>query len=127
MYGFRAVPIDGDDSAYVRHRSTSASIPMMHLSANTLLTDARRRIDSSTLRPMTGSITLSSRLPAAPPNATAASLPMTWAHTWQTASGTTGLTLPGMIDDPGWRSGMWISARPQRGPLPIQRRSLAHL
>ena len=50
---------------------------------------------------MTGSITLSSRLPAAPPNATAASLPMTCATTWQTASGITGFTLPGMIDEPG--------------------------
>ena len=36
---------------------------------------------------MTGSMTLSSRLPAAPPKATAASLPMTWATTWETASG----------------------------------------
>ena len=76
---------------------------------------------------MTGSITLSSRLPAAPPNATAASLPITWATTCDTASGTTGFTFPGMIDDPGCRSGMRISASPVRGPLPSQRRSVAHL
>ena len=63
-----------------------------------------------------GSITLSSKLPAAPPKATAASLPMTWATTWETASGMTGLTLPGMIDDPGCRSGRRISASPDRGP-----------
>ena len=99
----------------------------MHLSANTRLTAASSRIDSSRLRAITGSITLSSKLPAAPPKATAASLPMTWATTWETASGMTGLTLPGMIDEPGCRSGMRISARPVRGPLPIQRRSLAHL
>jgi len=69
--------------------------------------------------------TFSSRVPWDPPKATAASLPMTWAATWVTASGMTGLTLPGMIDEPGWRSGMRISARPVRGPEPIQRRSLA--
>ncbi len=72
---------------------------------------------------MTGSITFSSKLPAAPPNATAASLPTTWATTWQTASGTTGLTLPGMIDEPGCKSGRWISESPQRGPEDIQRKS----
>ena len=50
---------------------------------------------------------------------------MTCAATWVTASGITGFTLPGMIDDPGWRSGMKISDNPARGPLPIHRRSLA--
>ena len=40
-----------------------------------------------------------------PPNAMAASLPMTWAHTMHSASASTGFTLPGMIDDPGCRSG----------------------
>lgn len=42
-----------------------------------------------------------------------------------TASGMTGFTLPGMIDEPGWRSGRLISASPVRGPDAIQRRSLA--
>ena len=36
----------------------------------------------------------------------------------------TGLTLPGMIDEPGCRSGRLISPSPVRGPEPIQRRSL---
>ena len=36
----------------------------------------------------------------------------------------TGLTLPGMIEEPGCRSGMAISPRPVLGPEPIQRRSL---
>ena len=76
------------------------------------------------MRPITGSITLSSKLPAAPPNATAASLPMTCAQTWLTASQMTGLTLPGMIDEPGCRSGIEISASPARGPEFISRRSL---
>src|SRR5690625_6998565 len=36
----------------------------------------------------------------------------------------TGLTLPGMIEEPGCRSGIAISPRPVLGPEPIQRRSL---
>ena len=40
------------------------------------------------------------------------------------ASQMTGLTLPGMIEEPGCRSGMAISPRPVLGPEPIQRRSL---
>ena len=50
---------------------------------------------------------------------------MTWAATWTVASGSTGFTLPGMIELPGCRSGRKISPRPVRGPEPIQRRSLA--
>ena len=53
-----------------------------------------------------------------------ASLPMTCAQTMSVASGRTGLTLPGMMLDPGCRSGRLISPRPVRGPDPIQRRSL---
>ncbi len=73
---------------------------------------------------MTGICTLSSKLPDAPAHAIVASLPTTWAHTISVASGRTGLTLPGMMLDPGWRSGRWISARPVVGPDDIQRRSL---
>ncbi len=40
------------------------------------------------------------------------------------ASGTTGLTFPGMIDEPGCRSGMCSSPSPVLGPEPIHRRSL---
>ena len=36
----------------------------------------------------------------------------------------TGLTLPGMIEEPFWSSGSRISARPARGPEPISARSL---
>ena len=61
------------------------------------------------------------------PTATAASLPITCAATCVTASGITGLTLPGMIELPGCRSGSWISPRPVSGPEPIHRMSLAIL
>jgi len=43
-----------------------------------------------------------------------ASLPTTCAATIRTDSGITGLTLPGMIELPGWRLGMVISPMPQR-------------
>ena len=76
------------------------------------------------MRPITGIITFSSKFPAAPPNATAASFPITCVHTWQTASQMTGFTLPGMIEEPGCRSGIRISPSPACGPDPIQRRSL---
>ena len=73
---------------------------------------------------MTGICTLSSKAPLAPAHAIVASLPTTRAATIKVASGITGFTLPGMIDEPGWRSGMAISPRPVFGPEPIQRRSL---
>ena len=49
---------------------------------------------------------------------------MTCATTWQTASHRTGFTLPGMIDEPGCRSGRNSSVSPVRGPEPIHRMSL---
>ena len=74
-------------------------------SASSRLTLASSRIDSSTLRAISGSVTFSSKLPVVPAKVTAASLPMTWAATWTVASGITGFTLPGMIELPGCRSG----------------------
>ena len=41
------------------------------------------------------------------------------------ASAWVGLTLPGMIEEPGSFSGRLISAMPERGPEPSRRRSLA--
>jgi len=69
----------------------------------------------------------SSKLPSAPPMLTATSEAMTWMATISMASAWVGLTLPGMIDDPGSFSGNSSSPRPVRGPDPSQRRSLAIL
>src|SRR5258707_2755325 len=101
MNGFRAVTIAGEDSASRRSRAGSAVIPLTQWSASTRDADDSRLIEDRTFWAITGIITFSSRLPAAPAKATAASFPMTWAQTWPTASQITGLTLPGMIDDPG--------------------------
>ena len=50
---------------------------------------------------MTGIITFNSSWPESAAASIVASHPITWKHTWLTISGTEGLTLPGMIDDPG--------------------------
>ena len=54
-----------------------------------------------------------------------ASLPMTWTATMVSASHWVGLTLPGMMEEPGSFSGMKISPSPHRGPEASQRTSLA--
>src|SRR5205085_6063231 len=54
-------------------------------------------------------------------------LPNTWQQTMVIASHWVGLTLPGMIEEPGSFSGRINSPRPERGPDPIRRTSLAIL
>ena len=83
------------------------------------------RIDSKRLRAIIGTRTFSSKFPWVPATVMAVSFPITWAATCSTTSGITGLTLPGMIDEPFWSSGSWSSTRPVRGPEPISTRSLA--
>lgn len=63
--------------------------------------------------------------PLAPPMLMATSLPITWAQSMVRASLWVGLTLPGMMEDPGSFSGMSSSPSPLRGPLASQRTSLA--
>src|ERR1700731_644478 len=74
---------------------------------------------------MIGRIALSSKFPWLPANATALSSPITWMQTITIASCWVGLTLPGMIDEPGSFSGKRSSPKPQRGPEASQRMSLA--
>ena len=74
---------------------------------------------------MTGMKAFSSRLPIEHAIVTAWSLAMTTMAACETASGMTGLTLPGMIEDPACRSGRWISPRPPSGPEDRSRRSVA--
>ena len=57
----------------------------------------------------------------------AAWLPNTCTQTMVSASHWVGLTLPGMIDEPGSFSGSASSPRPERGPEPSRRMSLAIL
>ena len=64
-------------------------------------------------------------MPWLPAKATAWSLPNTCTATIVSASHWVGLTLPGMIDEPGSFSGRISSPMPARGPLAYQRTSLA--
>src|SRR5690625_2229857 len=124
MILFNGVTIDGEAPARNAARSLLASKPSIILSAITREELANRRIDSSRFEAMTGIPTLSSNAPLVEDSETVVSFPITWAQTIETASTMTGLTLPGMIDEPGCRSGMYSSPRPVFGPEPIQRKSL---
>ena len=73
---------------------------------------------------MIGSKALSCSCPASAAKLTVTSLPITSNATWLTTSGITGLTLPGMIDEPACIGGRLISPRPARGPEDSSRRSL---
>ena len=73
---------------------------------------------------MTGSITFSSNWPASAAKLTVVSLPITLKQTWLVTSGMTGLTLPGMMEEPGAIGGRFTSCRPQRGPEAMRRKSL---
>ena len=96
----------------------------MVLSASSVLEVESNRMDSKSELPITGIATFSSKFPVDPAQATVWSFPITLAQTISTASGITGLTLPGIIEDPGCKSGMESSPSPAFGPDPIHRRSL---
>src|ERR1700729_346259 len=90
-----------------------------------LLASARIVAEGKKLLMMTGRIALSSKLPCEPAKAMALSSESTWMQTMTMASHWVGLTLPGMIDDPGSLAGSTSSLMPQRGPEASQRMSLA--
>ena len=69
--------------------------------------------------------TFSWKLPWLAAMETAVSLPMTCTATMVRASHWVGLTLPGIMEEPGSLAGMVISPRPRRGPEASQRTSLA--
>src|SRR5713226_6895978 len=108
-----------------RHRSGLALRPSTQRTAKFSAARARSATDCRRLCAMTGSMTSNSKLPAWPDTMMAVSFPMTWTATIITDSAMTGLTLPGMMEEPGWVSGRRISPRPQRGPDPSHRMSLA--
>src|SRR3954463_7263840 len=76
------------------------------------------------LQPMIGSNAFSCNWPASDAIVTFTSLPITSKATWFITSGITGLTLPGMIDEPACLGGNLMSPKPACGPLDSRRRSL---
>ena len=106
-------------------RVSFATMPFTQFLLNEREASARRRIDWSRLRIITGLKTFNSKCPLDPATLIATLLPMTCAQTMVMASHCVGLTLPGMMDEPGSFSGNDNSPRPQRGPEPRNRISFA--
>ena len=105
MNGLSAVATASVPSAEFRSPSSLGSMPSTHFSASSVEAFESSSIDCSRLRAISGMRTLSSNWPCMPPIVIAVSLPITCAATWSTTSGITGLTLPGMIDEPFCSSG----------------------
>src|SRR5437016_4823476 len=97
----------------------------MQYSRSLAQASARMVAECRKLLMMTGRIALSSKLPWEPAKAIALSSESTWMQTITMASHWVGLTLPGMIEDPGSLAGRTSSLRPQRGPDASHRMSLA--
>ena len=105
-------------------RSALAVMPSMQLTRRLLTAFSIVEIDVNSAKVITGSITLSCSCPADAASVTVRSRPITRKPVWLTTSGITGLTLPGMIDEPGCICGRLISLKPQRGPEASSRMSL---
>ena len=124
MTGFRAVTRIGLRCSASATLSFRTFRPAIAWSASARIALASRPAISSRSQAISGSITLSWKLPLWPATDTAWCRPITCAQTMHAASGTTGLTLPGMIEEPGCSAGSSTSASPASGPEFIQRRSL---
>ncbi len=107
--------------------ASSASMPSTQRATKLLMPSASRMVDSSSAKPTTGFSTLSSRWPCEAAKVIVELLPKTRVHTMVSDSTWVGLTLPGMIDEPGSFSGSLSSPKPARGPEPSRRMSLAIL
>mmetsp|Transcript_29780 Transcript_29780/g.74961 ORF Transcript_29780/g.74961 Transcript_29780/m.74961 type:complete len:277 (+) Transcript_29780:144-974(+) len=106
-------------------RSLLATMPSTQLSVKEMHASPRMVTLCSSALIIMGLKTLSSKWPWQPPTVMAVWLPITWQQTMVSASHCVGLTLPGMMLLPGSFSGSDSSPRPQRGPLPRNRTSLA--
>mmetsp|Transcript_17428 Transcript_17428/g.53994 ORF Transcript_17428/g.53994 Transcript_17428/m.53994 type:complete len:214 (+) Transcript_17428:344-985(+) len=128
MYGLSAVTSIRLEFISSSMRARLASMPTTQLSEKLTQASLSSRMDCRLLKAINGFATLSSKCePVAPPSVTPMSLPITCAQTIITASLCVGLTLPGMIDEPGSLAGRMSSPSPARGPLPSMRTSLAIL
>uniref|UniRef100_A0A1B0C9J3 Mos1 transposase HTH domain-containing protein n=1 Tax=Lutzomyia longipalpis TaxID=7200 RepID=A0A1B0C9J3_LUTLO len=101
------------------------SLVVTNLDVKVRLPSARRRMDLRTLDAMRGLNTLSSKCPFEPPTVTATLFPITCAQIIVIDSHCVGFTFPGIMELPGSFSGSISSPRPQRGPEPRKRISLA--
>ncbi len=87
-----------------------ATRPLTHCRAKFVQLLASSSTLCSSAYAATGSITLSSKLPLWPHTVMTVWLPITWAHTIVTLSAITGLTLPGMMEEPAVTAARHASA-----------------
>ena len=111
-------------STMLRQRSLFAVMPLTQRSCNVRMAWRRRWMPFDSEKAMIGSMTFNSSCPASAAIVMVTSLPMMSKATCETTSGMTGLTLPGMIEEPGCNRGRLISLMPVRGPEDSRRRSL---
>src|ERR1019366_8500528 len=114
MEGFSAVATASVEAALRAQPARLAWMPRTHFSFSTVAALVSSAIDDSRLRAISGTRTLSSKLPCMPPIVIARSLPITCAATCSTTSGITGLTLPRTMDEPFCSSGTHSSPNPAR-------------
>ncbi|MNC46257.1 hypothetical protein D3C75_952670 [compost metagenome] len=105
------------------HRSSQTRIPRTQRSSNNRTAWSRISSDSSSDSAISGTKAFSSSCPPAAASVTAASLAITRIATSPVISAITGLTLPGMIEDPACTAGSLSSPSPPAGPLASRRRS----
>src|SRR5271156_5649767 len=84
-------------------------------------------IDSSRQYVAIGTQTFNSNCPPWAASVMVESFPITLKHAIVSISAIAGLTLPGIIDEPGCIAGIDISFRPEYGPDPISLMSFATL
>ncbi len=125
MTGDRAVTSIRDWLTMASIFARFSSVPSTEKVRNFSQASPRMRIECSILLMRIGRMALSSKLPWLPAKATAVSSAITWIQTITMASHWVGLTLPGMIEEPGSLAGRISSPKPQRGPEASQRMSLA--
>ena len=111
-------------STCIRHTSSFAVIPSTQRCWRVVIPFFSISMDSKRDWAITGSMTFNSSWPASAARVTVRSFPMTLNAIWFTTSGITGLTFPGMMEDPGCMAGRLISLIPVRGPEESSRRSL---
>ena len=102
-------------------------MPATHFTANCADNSSINFNDSTKRSVTTGSITDTSSCAPAAACSMVKLFPETRKYNWFMASGKTGLTLPGIMEDPAWSSGKMISPKPPRGPLESSLKSPAIL
>src|SRR6218665_80526 len=124
MNGISAVITPTLDATIACNRSVVAVMPSTQFTRRVQQACRIQVIDCSKECAITGSKALSCSCPPSAAIVTVRSAPAIAYATWLTASGITGLILPGMMEEPACLGGRLISPNPACGPEDRSRRSL---